>query len=510
MAGFFQFAPSRRGGGKFPAWPVLLGVLLVLCIPGMALAGSNNFAIRLAQNDWDTLPREEQAHWGEIQEGWLLPVASIHPDWSDRELKRDGQFFDELGIQSARLLAGKQFRFTEGSAYSYVLVNPADGIAASTIFQARPVKMTGMPDDVGKPGKKPLPWKSILTGLAALAACVVAWTGVLLAPKVLRELFGGERPPSDGAGDWRRRYALCSGQAAQGGFGHVYTVRPRWGFRKLKLKTLRSKWQNGDQWLKQMRSECAVMRYLDRRGFRRFPRLVERGGALARTPQGAEAWFTMESAPGVPLSQIIGGLAAKGPEARISLACALVEAVGELHALGVAHRDLTPENIFVERGGLGGGWRVTLIDFGSSIVRDRDGRIVRDAETGDKLGVRFPPRYFVGKPRYCPPEQRADMDAADRPADVYALGIMIAQILLEGRLSGTTPVLLQPNPPSAPDPATAAAIRKELYSALVQNGGVPKSLARFLVGPPLQPDPALRCAASDFALFLRKDPAHVG
>lgn len=94
---------------------------------------------------------------------------------------------------------------------------------------------------------------------------------------------------------------------------------------------------------------------------------------------------------------------------------ALLEILGGVHAAGLVHRDIKPDNVLVDEAG-----RVTLLDFGLAV----------GAPTGDRVTR---PGGLVGTPRYAAPEQLAG-EALDGRADLYALGLVLYE-----RLAGALP-----------------------------------------------------------------------
>ncbi|RMG12931.1 MAG: FHA domain-containing protein [Planctomycetota bacterium] len=138
--------------------------------------------------------------------------------------------------------------------------------------------------------------------------------------------------------------------------------------------------------------------------------------------------------------------------------------VRHVHAQGVVHRDLKPSNFLVDGRG-----RVYLGDFGTAKSLRGEG----DAE-GPRREARLITRtgVLMGTPQFMAPEQFDDARQVERPADVYALGVML-YFALTGRYpyAGETPMEflslqlktrygLAPPPPSPRtlDPSVPAAL----------------------------------------------------
>jgi hypothetical protein len=109
-----------------------------------------------------------------------------------------------------------------------------------------------------------------------------------------------------------------------------------------------------------------------------------------------------------------------------------------LHQLGVAHRDVKPENILLARQG-----GIKLIDFG--LLRDAQG-ILKLLEEQDPLdrhlfAEELDQRILVGTPEYMAPEQFSDASMEDMAegrtdtwSDVYSLGVILFQLLTGQKL----------------------------------------------------------------------------
>jgi len=143
----------------------------------------------------------------------------------------------------------------------------------------------------------------------------------------------------------------------------------------------------------------------------------------------------------------------------IALVRTVARAMAEAHDRGIVHRDLKPANVIIDRRG-----QPVVMDFGLAL---------RTAATGDERLTRS--GVAMGTPSYMPPEQAGgDHDVIGPPADVYALGVVLYEVLT-GQLPfrGTTIAKLlaqierdQPPSPSALnpgiDPALEAIILKTL------------------------------------------------
>jgi serine/threonine-protein kinase len=100
-----------------------------------------------------------------------------------------------------------------------------------------------------------------------------------------------------------------------------------------------------------------------------------------------------------------------GEAARVILA--VVDALESAHAQGVVHRDLKPQNVFLE------GARVVVLDFGIAKILSEWGPHSRLTRTGAILGT----------PHYMAPEQIDGEPNVDARADVWALGALVFRML---------------------------------------------------------------------------------
>jgi tetratricopeptide (TPR) repeat protein len=128
--------------------------------------------------------------------------------------------------------------------------------------------------------------------------------------------------------------------------------------------------------------------------------------------------LVMERVDGVPL---ITWTAPLGIRERVALVRRIALIVAHAHERGLLHRDLKPGNVLVTREG-----QPKVLDFGLATL----------------LGSG--PAVIAGTPAYMAPEQRTD-GPLDARADVYALGVLMAEVLRgdlpTGRLAAGHPDL---------------------------------------------------------------------
>lgn len=135
---------------------------------------------------------------------------------------------------------------------------------------------------------------------------------------------------------------------------------------------------------------------------------------------------------------------------------ALLDALAATHRVGAVHRDVKPDNLFLQRGDRGE--RLKLIDFGLSKAADDD---VTISDVGS----------VVGTPGYMAPEQLMALDA-DARTDIYGFGLTAYEILT-GRPPFEAHALAAmlakpPDPPSTLHPALGPAVDAVLLRALAK------------------------------------------
>jgi serine/threonine-protein kinase len=105
----------------------------------------------------------------------------------------------------------------------------------------------------------------------------------------------------------------------------------------------------------------------------------------------------------------------------VRYALQICRALAAAHAKGVVHRDMKPENVFLQRTSDGEDI-VKIVDFGIAQLRTNE-----EAAAGEKKRRLTRTGMIFGTPEYMSPEQAAGRHA-DLRADVYAVGIILYEM----------------------------------------------------------------------------------
>ncbi|TVQ94846.1 MAG: hypothetical protein EA397_00755 [Deltaproteobacteria bacterium] len=184
-----------------------------------------------------------------------------------------------------------------------------------------------------------------------------------------------------------------------GGMGVVYEAEEAKPRRRVALKVLHP-WLRTPDVNERFRFEAQALANVDHPGIPKIYQTGEIDGVV---------YLAMELVRGRSLLDYVA-LAALDVRGRLRLVAAIAEAVSSAHHVGLIHRDLKPENLMVLADGT-----PKILDFGISIAADD-----ADAPSG--------PSARAGTRAYMSPEQRAG-DRLDTRSDVYALGLLLAELL---------------------------------------------------------------------------------
>ncbi|HXI60608.1 MAG TPA: serine/threonine-protein kinase [Polyangia bacterium] len=186
----------------------------------------------------------------------------------------------------------------------------------------------------------------------------------------------------------------------EGGSGSVFRAWDRALGEQIAIKILHAERARETSWISRLAREVRVARAI------RHPnvcRVFDLGHADGH-------WFvTMELAVGGALRQLLraaGDSATQRPlEERLADARALCAGLAAIHAVGITHRDVTPQNVLRMQDG-----RLVLSDFGLAIANNDNTTI------------------HGGTPAYMPPEALMG-GRSDQRSDVWQLGAILHEIM---------------------------------------------------------------------------------
>ncbi|HCF61277.1 MAG TPA: protein kinase [Myxococcales bacterium] len=190
----------------------------------------------------------------------------------------------------------------------------------------------------------------------------------------------------------------------RGGMGEVWKARQVSLGRLVAIKALSSELARYEDFVRRFEKEAAALASLSHPG---IVQIIDRGVC----EQGQTWFFVMELCEGEGLRERMNGPVAPREAAR--LLAQLCRAIDYAHQRGVIHRDLKPENILVDAGG-----QAKIVDFGLAGMPSDTRRNLTQAAVA------------MGTLHYMAPEQRSDARSADERADLFALGVILYEMLV--------------------------------------------------------------------------------
>ena len=201
----------------------------------------------------------------------------------------------------------------------------------------------------------------------------------------------GQLEPQDPREIGPFRLVACLGG---GGFGRVYL-----GFRSgqpdpVAVKVLKGPFLADTHWRQRFEHEVTNIRRVDG---------AVTAQLIAAETRGNQPWLATVYIPAPTLMDLVAKLGPLNEHAGWWLLSSLAEAVLQIHAAPLIHRDLKPQNVLVAIDG------IRVIDFGISRAVDRPGITVEGTAN-------------VGTKGFMPWEQFANLSDATVKSDVYAIG----------------------------------------------------------------------------------------
>jgi serine/threonine-protein kinase len=199
----------------------------------------------------------------------------------------------------------------------------------------------------------------------------------------------------------------------EGGMGAVYLAQhPRIG-KKVALKVLHSEFATDTSIVDRFFTEAKAVNDIG------HPNIIDITdfGELTGEDGKPMVYFFMEYLDGEAVSELVARESPLPAERVFAIGAQIADALAASHREGVVHRDLKPDNIFLTQRGRRNDV-VKVLDFGiAKLTGDQPGS--RRTRTG----------VVIGTPYYMSPEQCEGKGNIDQRTDVYALGVVLFEML---------------------------------------------------------------------------------
>ncbi len=196
----------------------------------------------------------------------------------------------------------------------------------------------------------------------------------------------------------------------EGGMGQVYLAQHQITDRWVAVKILHQEFASNQEILARIRREAKAAALI---GHPNIVEIIDSG-----TDQYGAPFIAMELLEGESLDDF---LEARGP-LPVPMACYIVadicDTLAAAHAKGVVHRDMKPENVYMQKRHKSAVPQVKILDFGISKFLTLDKQNMSLTRTGTVMGT----------PYYMSVEQ-AMGQKVDGRADIYSVGVILYQLL---------------------------------------------------------------------------------
>jgi eukaryotic-like serine/threonine-protein kinase len=197
------------------------------------------------------------------------------------------------------------------------------------------------------------------------------------------------------------RYEIES-ELARGGMATVYLARDLRHDRRVAIKVLRE----------ELTAAVGAERFLEEI---RVTASLQHPNILPLFDSGSVdglLWYVMPFVEGETLRSRLAREGRLPVDTALQLAREMADALEYAHRHGVVHRDVKPENVLLQSG------HALVADFGIALALEHAG-----GERLTRTGI------TLGTPQYMAPEQAAGERAVDARTDVYALGVVLHEMI---------------------------------------------------------------------------------
>ncbi len=196
---------------------------------------------------------------------------------------------------------------------------------------------------------------------------------------------------------------LITGKIGAGGVAEIYRARQESLDRDVAIKVLNSTLTSDPDIVRRFERESVVIAQLNHPN---IVHVIDRGFA------GGRYYFVMEYVDGTSLREVIDS--DRIPlNTKLEMMVVVCKALDYAHKNGVIHRDIKPTNILIDRQG-----NAMVADFGIA-------QIIGSPETEMTSSD-----VIMGTLSYMSPEQKVSSTNVDQTTDIYAMGVIIYELLV--------------------------------------------------------------------------------
>jgi len=191
-------------------------------------------------------------------------------------------------------------------------------------------------------------------------------------------------------------------EIGSGGMGMVYRALDRELGDQVAIKTLRPELLQDTSLVERFKSEIRLARTISSKHVVRTHDIGERDGVY---------YLTMEYVEGITVRELLDTRGRLGTAPTLAIASQLAQSLVAAHEQGVIHRDIKPQNLLLDAGGV-----LKVMDFGVA-------RLAGGTANLTEVGM------LVGTPSYMAPEQMMG-ESFDHRIDLYATGVVLYECLV--------------------------------------------------------------------------------
>ena len=196
---------------------------------------------------------------------------------------------------------------------------------------------------------------------------------------------------------------VVTGKIGAGGVAEIYRARQESLDRDVAIKVLNSRLSSDSDIVRRFERESIVIARLN------HPNIVH---VIDRGCAGGRYYFVMEYVDGTSLREVID--ADRIPlETKLEMIVVVCKALDYAHKNGIIHRDIKPTNILIDRQG-----NAMVADFGIAQILGAPDMEMTSCDV------------IMGTLSYMSPEQKVSSTNVDQTTDIYAIGVILYEILV--------------------------------------------------------------------------------